>query len=62
MDFKKEVYIRWLLDDQAKPLKAIHFLWEYLYTPEGSNPNITKEDELYILEKFVEEKKKQLNI
>lgn len=50
---EKDLYVGWLLEGNGKPLQEVHCLWEYLYTPKGSDPNLTERDELDILGAFV---------
>lgn len=51
-EHQKWVYGTWL-DDNKTPIKAIHFLYEALYTPKGADPHLTVEDEIEIIEKYI---------
>lgn len=48
-----DLYAKWILSGRGNPLLEIHFLWEYLHTP-NKNESLSKDDELQILKKYLE--------
>ncbi|MGV8956609.1 hypothetical protein [Lactococcus lactis] len=57
IEHDKQVYTKWLCEDKSKPIRAIHWLWEYLETPHQENNKLTEDDELDILQSFINYKR-----
>ena len=58
-----DVEYKWLMDDKAGPLKAVHFLWEYKYAGKTSNGNDDQNSihDLLLLKRFAEGKLSELS-
>ncbi|GFO80082.1 hypothetical protein [Lactococcus lactis] len=57
IEYDKQVYTKWLCEDKSKPIRAIHWLWEYLETPHQEDNKLTEDDELDILQSFINYKR-----
>lgn len=57
IEHDKQVYTKWLCEDKSKPIRAIHWLWEYLETPHQEDNKLTEDDELDILQSFINYKR-----
>ena len=58
-----DVEYKWLMEDKAAPLKAVHHLWEYKYTGIGSRV-IDLQSSIYdllVLKRFAEDKLSELS-
>lgn len=49
---EKKLYAKWIMSGNGNPFLEIHFLWEYLHTP-NTNETISKEDELEVLKEYL---------
>ena len=58
-----DVEYKWLMEDKAGPLKAVHFLWEYKYAGKTSNGNDDQNSihDLLLLKRFAEGKLNELS-
>lgn len=58
-----DVEYKWLMEDKAGPLKAVHFLWEYKYAGKTSNGNDDQNSihDLLLLKRFAEGKLSELS-
>ena len=63
-DHQLDVEYKWLMEDKAGPLKAVHFLWEYKYAGKTSNGNDDQNSihDLLLLKRFAEGKLSELNL
>lgn len=59
-----EVEYQWLMADNAAPLKAVHYLWEYKYTGIGSRVIDLQSSihDLLVLKRFAEDKLVELRV
>ena len=59
-----EVEYKWLMEDKAAPLKAVHHLWEYKYTGIGSRAIDLQSsiNDLLVLKRFAEDKLVELRV
>ena len=59
-----EVEYKWLMEDKAAPLKAVHHLWEYKYTGIGSRVIDLQSsiNDLLVLKRFAEDKLVELRV
>lgn len=57
-DHQLDVEYKWLMEDKAAPLKAVHHLWEYKYTGIGSRVIDLQSSihDLLVLKRFAEDK------
>ena len=57
-DHQLDVEYKWLMEDKAAPLKAVHYLWEYKYTGIGSRAIDLQSsiNDLLVLKRFAEDK------
>ena len=62
-DHQLDVEYKWLMEDKAGPLKAVHFLWEYKYAGKTSNGNDDQNSihDLLLLKRFAEGKLSELS-
>ena len=62
-DHQLDVEYKWLMEDKAAPLKAVHHLWEYKYTGIGSRDIDLQSSihDLLVLKRFAEDKLSELN-
>ena len=58
-----DVEYKWLMEDKAAPLKAVHHLWEYKYTGIGSRVIDLRSSihDLLVLKRFAEDKLSELS-
>ncbi len=58
-----DVEYKWLMEEKAGPLKAVHFLWEYKYAGKTSNGNDDQNSihDLLLLKRFAEGKLSELS-
>ena len=58
-----DVEYKWLMEDKAGPLKAVHFLWEHKYAGKTSNGNDDQNSihDLLLLKRFAEGKLSELS-
>lgn len=62
-DHQLDIEYKWLMEDNAAPLKAVHYLWEYKYAGKTSNVvNVRRSRrDLLLLKRFAEDKLSELN-
>ena len=62
-DHQLDVEYKWLMEDKAGPLKAVHYLWEYKYAGKTSNGNDDQNSihDLLLLKRFAEGKLSELS-
>ncbi|NBL00495.1 MAG: hypothetical protein EOM50_21330 [Erysipelotrichia bacterium] len=62
-DHQLDVEYKWLMEDKAAPLKAVHHLWEYKYTGIGSHVIDLQSSihDLLVLKRFAEDKLSELS-
>ena len=62
-DHQLDVEYKWLMEDKAAPLKAVHYLWEYKYTGIGSRAIDLQSsiNDLLVLKRFAEDKLSELS-
>ena len=62
-DHQLDVEYKWLMEDKAAPLKAVHHLWEYKYTGKTSNVvNVRSSTrDLLVLKRFAEDKLSEIS-
>lgn len=65
-DHQLDVEYKWLMEDKAAPLKAVHYLWEYKYAEySGRTPNVVNVrssiSDLLLLKRFAEDKLNELS-
>ena len=63
-DHQLDVEYKWLMEDKAAPLKAVHYLWEYKYTGIGSRVMDLQNsiNDLLVLKRFAEDKLVELRV
>ena len=63
-DHQLDVEYKWLMEDKAAPLKAVHHLWEYKYTGIGSRDIDLQSSihDLLVLKRFAEDKLVELRV
>ena len=63
-DHQLDVEYKWLMEDNAAPLKAVHYLWEYKYTGIGSRVIDLQSSihDLLVLKRFAEDKLVELRV
>ena len=64
-DHQLDVEYKWLMEDKAAPLKAVHHLWEYKYAAFNGPSNVVNVRssirDLLVLKRFAEDKLSELN-
>lgn len=62
-DHQLDVEYKWLMEDKAAPLKAVHHLWEYKYIGKTSNVINVRSSihDLLLLKRFAEDKLSELS-
>ena len=62
-DHQLDVEYKWLMEDKAAPLKAVHHLWEYKYTGIGYNVVNVRSSirDLLLLKRFAEDKLSEIS-
>ena len=64
-DHQLDVEYKWLMEDKAAPLKAVHYLWEYKYAAFNGVSNVVNVRssirDLLLLKRFAEDKLSELN-
>lgn len=62
-DHQLDVEYKWLMEDKATPLKAVHHLWEYKYTGIGSRVIDLQSSihDLLVLKRFAEDKLSEIS-